>query len=624
MDPVWYVARNGQSFGPFSFDQLVAAARGGRLRKEDLFWQPGMETWQPSTSIAGLWLPPPQPASALASSPTDSRLAQSNESLSASDPLSSDITHEFASSTEPAEKVEVSVKPEANFFLRHWRGELSLAKSYWIVGSLFTILLLLFSAVFGQAITNAKLSPAWLGLLLTTFLVSICAFSVWQLVGIWRSAGNHIRTTKRRGWAIAARVAVVLGALRLLVDFSNIIAPMLSESLQLASGKDNIPAHEIRLLRDGRELELSGGMPFGTADAVKKFLDAAPAVEVVHLNSLGGRLREGFELLMIFRARGIVTYTSVDCVSACTIAFLGGSQRYLSEEAKLGFHSASFGGLDQKDLPELNSEMRAVLTAHGAPSWFVHKALSTDAASMWYPTTDELITAKIVMAVVDPGYFAMSGVKDWRDTAALEQALSQVPYARALKQYNPSAYAKIAKRFIEAVRLGKSRIELANEFYAVFSGDILPDYLRSAPDAALVRYWKSQIAEIRYLGDVDGQLCIEHLNLVPRRQESNLAKIVPSDLIAEDLAALTALVEATHTLPPPSPVDPKALESDYAVVIANVERSMVGVSAIVSEPQNFTDRPQLLCKSFVAFYEAILALPQDRAGRMLRSIAAEN
>lgn len=47
---------------------------------------------------------------------------------------------------------------------------------------------------------------------------------------------------------------------------------------------------------EGTELELAGGMPFGTTDAVKKFLDAAPAVQVIHLNSQGGRINEAYKL----------------------------------------------------------------------------------------------------------------------------------------------------------------------------------------------------------------------------------------------------------------------------------------------------------------------------------------
>ena len=97
------------------------------------------------------------------------------------------------------------------------------------------------------------------------------------------------------------------------------------------------------------------------ADALKKLLDAAPGVKVVHLNSIGGRVGEGYQIYQIVRDRKLATYTATDCVSACTIAFLGGSQRYLSSKARLGFHSISFGGVDQKQLPDINADLRRML-----------------------------------------------------------------------------------------------------------------------------------------------------------------------------------------------------------------------------------------------------------------------
>jgi uncharacterized protein DUF4339 len=618
MDAEWFIGRDGQSKGPFSFQQLVTAAKDGHLTKEDLVWQQGMETWQPSASIAGIWEPPdlPQQSNSTQNATDDSSEIPFSNSEGSSPDSDAD------SAIEPDQRTAVPKEPSTNFLLRHWRGQLSLAKSYWIVGVLFSVIALILATMFGEALAILNPPPIWLGICLTTFLVTICVFTIWQLVGVWRSAGSHIITTKRYFWAIAARVAVVLGVIRMITDFSIVIVPMLSESVQLAMGRDDTPAYEIRLLRDGREIELAGGMPFGTATEVRKFLDAAPGVEVIHLNSVGGRIAEGIALLKLFRERKLATYTSVDCVSACTIAFLGGSKRYLSNKATLGFHSASFGSLDQEIMPELNSEMRAALKTHGAPSWFIDKALSTSSASMWYPTQKELIEAKIVSTVVDPAHFAMSGIKDWRDSASLERRLSRIPYVAALKKHNPSAYAKIASRFTDAVQLGKSEIELTAEVQKVFSTEILPGYLQSAPDAALVRYWDSQIAEVRHLYETAPQICLEHLELVPKRKNLSLANNIPPALLAEDLASLAAMIEATHTSPAIDSPAPKILENDFVIAFSNLEKATPGAAAMVFEPQKHTSQPKQLCGSFVAFYDAVFAMPPKQTARILRSIGS--
>ena len=57
----WYVARDGERFGPFTSDRMSAGVREGELRREDLVWRDGMPDWQPASEVPGLWRPPPLP-----------------------------------------------------------------------------------------------------------------------------------------------------------------------------------------------------------------------------------------------------------------------------------------------------------------------------------------------------------------------------------------------------------------------------------------------------------------------------------------------------------------------------------------------------------------------------------
>ena len=142
-------------------------------------------------------------------------------------------------------------------------------------------------------------------------------------------------------------------------------------------------------------------MPYGTANALKAILDAGPDIKVVHLNNGGGWIAEGEKIAQMIRARKITTYTTTECSSACTIAFLGGASRYLSSKGRLGFHSASFGSIDAKDVPEFNVDFRRALRENGVPSSFIDKAMRTASTSMWYPTHKELKTAGIITHSVD-------------------------------------------------------------------------------------------------------------------------------------------------------------------------------------------------------------------------------
>src|SRR5262245_43562524 len=68
----WFISRQGQSFGPVSFEQLQTLARDGRLSPQDLVCQEGMKQWLAASSVRGLLAapaPPPVPAAPPASRP---------------------------------------------------------------------------------------------------------------------------------------------------------------------------------------------------------------------------------------------------------------------------------------------------------------------------------------------------------------------------------------------------------------------------------------------------------------------------------------------------------------------------------------------------------------------------
>src|SRR5579859_6975340 len=75
----WYYARAGQTFGPFSDEQLRDLARTGKLLPDDLVSQPGAAQWHPAGSIRGLFgdsLPAsarPQPPEAVRVAPTQAQ-----------------------------------------------------------------------------------------------------------------------------------------------------------------------------------------------------------------------------------------------------------------------------------------------------------------------------------------------------------------------------------------------------------------------------------------------------------------------------------------------------------------------------------------------------------------------
>ncbi len=95
----------------------------------------------------------------------------------------------------------------------HWRGELSLAKSFWINGLLIGTLFDILRIPPGFVTVSDPQVAAALGVLAIVLLLADVALFLWQAVGIWRSAGRHMMTTERKGWGVAARGALILYAI---------------------------------------------------------------------------------------------------------------------------------------------------------------------------------------------------------------------------------------------------------------------------------------------------------------------------------------------------------------------------------------------------------------------------
>ena len=74
------------------------------------------------------------------------------------------------------------------YVLTHWRGEQSLAQSYWI-----NTFILTFAVYLGLLLVEGPLSRLPIHTVLKLSYVLIAALltlTVWQLVGLWRSASN--------------------------------------------------------------------------------------------------------------------------------------------------------------------------------------------------------------------------------------------------------------------------------------------------------------------------------------------------------------------------------------------------------------------------------------------------
>ena len=179
----------------------------------------------------------------------------------------------------------------------------------------------------------------------------------------------------------------------------------------------DIGGHQIHLVNAGFEIEFSGGMGAGSADELSRALDANPAVRVIHLNSTGGLVSEGRWMMDIIQRHLLITTTDNLCLSACTLAFLGGRQRYLAPGAHLGFHGEYSDKDNDAQVEAMQRQDMATMISLGIPGDFVDKAFAQPRNRVWVPSPSELEEAHVINGV-SSDYVIQGSVPPSDSTAA--------------------------------------------------------------------------------------------------------------------------------------------------------------------------------------------------------------
>jgi hypothetical protein len=275
----------------------------------------------------------------------------------------------------------------SNFIRKHWNGDYSLGKSYWgntVLVSVVTALL----AFFALSLFNERSEARYSSIAVLSVTALSVAVWIWSVRGTWASASKHVSRGGKAFWAGAARVAIVLGALRLVGDLYT-QAPNLAEHFWVALGDQPGPETKVQLRADGRSLLVSGGINDDTAQKLQQALNRAPRVRTIVLSSNGGWVGQGLAVADVISSRKLGTYVEDECSSACTIAFLAGQDRAANPKARIGFHSFRSVGAD--DDASASPTVQKVYRAAGLSEDFINRVLQTPSEKVWYPTTAELL-----------------------------------------------------------------------------------------------------------------------------------------------------------------------------------------------------------------------------------------
>lgn len=512
-------------------------------------------------------------------------------------------------------------RARAHYLIRHWGGELSLAVSFWVNVVLVNVLAVSVERGIQTALLALpSLSPresfrrgvSWfvireaLGLAVTT----------WQIVGTWRSA--HRSAT---GWATLTQLCMAMMGLKVATTLIFFEAPALVAQFAHVRESELELTWQVRVLRAATEMEVSGGIGSGFASDLARVLATEPRIRVIHVNlERGGLIAEAVQAQSILHRHARTTYVTGTCTSACTLVFLGGTERLLKKGAKLGFHTVRSPGSDAQTLATLRERTRSQMVEAGVNAEFAERAMGTPAESMWYPDEQQLLAAGVVTAITE-GYdlAATSG----KPPASIEEArsgLDEVRLYRVIKSVHPQRYDEITLAVQQGLARGRSINEMRSVVVPILE-PLLAQAVPRASDASLLELADLLRRQLEELQRAPPELCAE---LVRTGNAAGTYEYMSKESRQQELEILADVIESAGHPASPLPKMPDQRETERLLArAARLARKKVGIdiTGLAGIDSHGLD-PSEICRAALGLYAGIAELPSDARAKLVRALLA--
>ncbi len=507
-----------------------------------------------------------------------------------------------------------------SYVIRHWRGEYPLSVAYWVNNFSVTIAVaacghLLFS--FTDAIVS-RFSLAFLCFLLLVYYVLLFLITIWQCGGLWRSANKYNQNPKASMWGDLAKFAVIIGIFNTLTNLSLHQIPQSKELFSIVLGDKGIPIFSITVLPGGKDLLFRGGIRAGSAAEFKKILQAVPQASNVQIDSIGGRISEAKRIGEMISERGMSTYCSSQALSAATLILMNGKQRYVTPDAKIGFHAGNFPGATKDMSDEMDEVIRKAMKKGGVSEVFIKRVLATPHSEMWYPTFEEMKKSGFISGQSFGQGFASSwGLPDV-DLEKIFQEASKKPHIAAFKISAPSDYAKMKEKFIAALRSGKSEVEaisIVNEATTKLFLSSIPH----ASDQSINNLTRETIRFLNQHMNSNAKGCIYWL----KGSSVNFYRVFPEALSDSRMMNSHAYVITSAQSQELVTVDINKAELQNESIYEKLYDSMGDQSLILTEPDKWDENAEVVCRIFVELYSLVLKLDEHDSANYMRWVLCE-
>lgn len=512
-----------------------------------------------------------------------------------------------------------------NVIKMHWRGQYPLWVSYWVISFFVSIIAAAFVGAVASVFTiSSGYQPVHIFAFFLIVYLGVALLGVWQIGGLWSAANNQIASRAARGkkapWAGLAKLAAIFITLQYAAVFLRDAYPQIRESWRMAfMGDPDMPDYTMRIMRNGTEVEIVGGFKYGLTDDFQKLLRASQQVRVVHLDSLGGRIGEAKRLYEVIKKTGLTTYVSNKCVSACTLAFAAGRERYIAKGASLAFHGPAFPGMDKEALKDSIDDQTRLFKLSGFDVDFVRKALNTPNAEFWKPTVSELIKANAITGVSDGSQFSSSGFGKLTKEKLGAQLAKSASLFEAIQGKFPQFYAELLDIYYGSYQAGETEAQSVEKL----RGKLLPFIEQLKPLAsndALQDLAKLIADQLTALNVNSPRLCYE----MAQSTSTTAAYLdrLPASYKARELELNEKIIRSAMRRPL---VDQNAADALYKKVVANMKLLRIADADFdtFASGNAAATTYDSYCRGAVGFFRSVAMLPLEESGSVMRQLLTQ-
>lgn len=307
-----------------------------------------------------------------------------------------------------------------NYIRKHWRGELSLAVSFWVNYVAFELLwripcyFLTGRKPYLSPIQTARFSLILLALYLITY--------PWRVVGVCRACRRHWRNNPRRFWPITVSAVVVISVL-LTIMIHILALPAYQAFFGRAFFKDPLAQYTLTMKENGTLIHLEGTLGYGISRDVQQLIGRYPGVRGIILDTPGGWAYEGRQLGWLVCRHHLSTYSIQGCYSAGITAFLAGRERYFARYADMYFHlpemDIQYAGWILNSEQILRDDLK-MFAPNGFQASFVERVFSEiKEKECWVPTEQDLLDGGVIHGVIDLEELLPGGWQDGEPQVAV-------------------------------------------------------------------------------------------------------------------------------------------------------------------------------------------------------------